>query len=64
MAVQIEPGRSGVILVNKKPVEQDMDGTWRANKDTLTETEKKYFWEYIGILETTSAKEVVATFKG
>lgn len=63
MAVQIEK-KEGTILVNGQPVIQDMDGTWIDLKNSLNDIEKKYFKEYLDLLEHTSAKEVKATFIG
>ena len=63
MAVNIASLDDTRILVNTKIIRRDMDGNWNCDKE-LSCAEKKYFGEYLELLELTSAKSVEATFKG
>lgn len=64
MKVIIKPGPTdGEILVNQTSVRKDMEGNWITSKE-LSGKERKFFGDYLQLLEVSSAKEVKATFKG
>jgi len=66
MTVHITPEISAtsndIFKVNNKTVSIDMDGDWICKGLELTDTEKRFFIEYLEMLSKTSAKIVTVTY--
>lgn len=65
MSVHIKSSaiEDGAYTVNFKHVRKDMDGNWISEGEELTETEKRFFAEYLEMIENTRAKEIAAFYQ-